>query len=84
LTFDLENYFRIISIYAVTFEYFRFLCGDTLRSWSLWASGRRARRLAAGLPSGAGVGLVDECEEDRPPASFQFRIRLQSWSHLPA
>jgi len=43
-----------------------------------------ARRLAAGLPASAGVGLVDECVEDTPPASFHFRIRLQSWSHLPA
>jgi len=27
--------------------------------WSLWASGRRARRLAAGPPASAGVGPVD-------------------------
>jgi len=26
--------------------------------WSLWASGRTARRLAAGLPASTGIGLV--------------------------
>jgi len=35
-------------------------------------------------PAVAGVGLADVCEENRTPASFQFRIRPQSWSHSPA
>jgi len=45
------------------------LPSDRGPGWSLWASRHMARRLAAS----AGVELVDECEEDRPPSSFRSR-----------
>jgi len=47
------------------------------RRWSLWASGRMARRLAAGLPASAGVGLVRRVRGRQTARIVSFKNRLK-------
>jgi len=45
--------------------------------WSLWASGRMARRLAAGLPASACVGLVRRVRGRQTARVVSFKNRLK-------
>jgi len=45
--------------------------------WSLWASGRTARRLAAGLPASAGIGLVRRARGRQTVRVVSFKNRLK-------
>jgi len=45
--------------------------------WSLWAFGRTARRLAAGLPASVGVGLVRRVRGRQTARVVSFKNRLK-------